>query len=69
MLFVFNNNKNKTPINAVEDAFFQPCVVTIYFFLASFEQKVREVGRVDGLCTIVTNRKYKTLLKLKRYYV
>lgn len=37
--------------------------------LASFEQKVREVGRVDGLCTIVTNRKYKTLLKLKRYYV
>lgn len=37
--------------------------------LASFEQKVREVGRVDGLCTIVTNGKYKTLLKLKRYYV
>lgn len=33
MLYVFYYNKNKTPINAVEDAFSQTCVVSIFFFL------------------------------------
>lgn len=33
-----------------------------------FEQKVREIAGMESLCTIFTNCKYKTILKLKRYF-